>query len=210
MLRIRRHIKLNVGLVHIDKLEKLMLRISAFSVMYIVPAVLSLACAAYQFAMLPRWMTTWLVYRALSTQLQVPLALRPGVRRLGQPLPALAPRLPASPAQLQPGAGRRSTRAARLPPPLPDVAGRRHNLRRLDFLVNSNPAESTTNLQRQDSDQLAQCVCPLLHRLSAHADLALTHLLHRSQTTGCYNHAVLNHHLPLAADSANSVSSRMR
>lgn len=43
----------------LGKLEKLMLRISAFSVMYIVPAVMTVACNVYQYTMLPQWLHSW-------------------------------------------------------------------------------------------------------------------------------------------------------
>ena len=70
MLRIRRYyIKYQEGnkLDKIDKLEKLMLRISAFSFMYIVPAVVTLACLGYQSSALPAWLRTWFVYVPTSS-----------------------------------------------------------------------------------------------------------------------------------------------
>lgn len=42
-----------------DKLEKLMIRIGVFSVLYIVPALVVLACLFYEQAYLGSWMVTW-------------------------------------------------------------------------------------------------------------------------------------------------------
>lgn len=42
-----------------DKLEKLMIRIGVFSVMYTVPALVVLACLAYEQAYMDHWMLTW-------------------------------------------------------------------------------------------------------------------------------------------------------
>ncbi|CAB0004539.1 unnamed protein product [Nesidiocoris tenuis] len=42
-----------------DKLEKLMIRISVFSVMYTVPALVVLACLFYEQAYMDSWMLTW-------------------------------------------------------------------------------------------------------------------------------------------------------
>lgn len=61
MMSIRNHIKYHTTdkAEAMDKLEKLMLRISAFSVMYIVPAVIRAACLYYQYVMMPLWTRTW-------------------------------------------------------------------------------------------------------------------------------------------------------
>ncbi len=61
MWRIRRFIKHQDGnkLEKIDKLEKLMLRISVFSVMYVVPALATLACLLYQSTMMSSWLQYW-------------------------------------------------------------------------------------------------------------------------------------------------------
>lgn len=42
-----------------DKLEKLMIRIGIFSVMYTVPAIVVLGCLIYEQAYLDHWMITW-------------------------------------------------------------------------------------------------------------------------------------------------------
>jgi frizzled protein 1/7 len=42
-----------------DKLEKLMIRIGVFSVMYTVPALVVLACLFFEQAYLDHWMLTW-------------------------------------------------------------------------------------------------------------------------------------------------------
>lgn len=42
-----------------DKLEKLMIRIGVFSVMYTVPALVVIACLAYEHAYMDHWMVTW-------------------------------------------------------------------------------------------------------------------------------------------------------
>ena len=70
MLRIRRYIKVQDkdNMQKIDKLEKLMLRISAFSVMYIVPTVVLAACIGYQSFMLPHWLANWYQHRCERTQ----------------------------------------------------------------------------------------------------------------------------------------------
>ena len=68
MLRIRQDIKQRPDLMWggghstkeaLGKLEKLMMRISAFSVMYIAPAVLTIAITAYQSVMMPTWLRSW-------------------------------------------------------------------------------------------------------------------------------------------------------
>lgn len=62
MLRIRSHMKdaqPHKEAADLGKLEKLMLRISAFSVMYIVPAVMTVACSVYQYTMMPQWLHSW-------------------------------------------------------------------------------------------------------------------------------------------------------
>lgn len=42
-----------------DKLEKLMIRIGVFSVLYTLPAVIVLACLIYELTQFEGWMTTW-------------------------------------------------------------------------------------------------------------------------------------------------------
>lgn len=42
-----------------DKLEKLMIRIGIFSVLYTVPALIVIACLFYEQAYFDQWMTTW-------------------------------------------------------------------------------------------------------------------------------------------------------
>lgn len=42
-----------------DKLEKLMIRIGVFSVLYTVPALIVLACLFYEQAYMDSWMVTW-------------------------------------------------------------------------------------------------------------------------------------------------------
>lgn len=42
-----------------DKLEKLMIRIGIFSVLYTVPALIVLACLFYEQTYFDNWMTTW-------------------------------------------------------------------------------------------------------------------------------------------------------
>lgn len=42
-----------------DKLEKLMIRIGIFSVLYIVPALVVIACLFYEQAYFDQWMLTW-------------------------------------------------------------------------------------------------------------------------------------------------------
>lgn len=42
-----------------DKLEKLMIRIGVFSVLYTVPALIVIACLFYEQANLDNWMVTW-------------------------------------------------------------------------------------------------------------------------------------------------------
>lgn len=42
-----------------DKLEKLMIRICIFSVLYTVPAVLVIVCYLYEFVYIDYWMLTW-------------------------------------------------------------------------------------------------------------------------------------------------------
>lgn len=42
-----------------DKLEKLMIRIGIFSVLYILPALIVIGCLFYEQANFESWMTTW-------------------------------------------------------------------------------------------------------------------------------------------------------
>lgn len=42
-----------------DKLEKLMIRIGVFSVLYTLPAVIVISCLIYEFTHFEGWMTTW-------------------------------------------------------------------------------------------------------------------------------------------------------
>lgn len=69
MLRIRRYIKYQDkdNMQKIDKLEKLMLRISAFSFMYIVPTVVAAACIGYQSFMMGHWLASWYERRCTHT-----------------------------------------------------------------------------------------------------------------------------------------------
>ncbi len=61
LFKIRKFMK-NDG-TKIDKLEKLMLRISLFSVLYTVPAVIIIACHFYESVSFRGWMRTWYVDR---------------------------------------------------------------------------------------------------------------------------------------------------
>lgn len=65
MLRIRRYIKFKHSDIdqNIRKLEKLMLRISAFAFMYTLPTVVNTACIAYEAFMMESWLTNWLAIR---------------------------------------------------------------------------------------------------------------------------------------------------
>lgn len=42
-----------------DKLEKLMIRIGVFSVLYTLPAVVVISCLIYEYTQFDGWMTTW-------------------------------------------------------------------------------------------------------------------------------------------------------
>ena len=55
LFRIRSVIKEQDGSAKIDKLEKLMVKIGIFSVLYIIPAGTVIACSFYEAASLPRW-----------------------------------------------------------------------------------------------------------------------------------------------------------
>lgn len=60
MLKYRSFIKADVEQeARIERLEKLMLRISAFSAAYVVPAVMTAACLLYQAKTLPYWLRRW-------------------------------------------------------------------------------------------------------------------------------------------------------
>lgn len=65
MLRIRRYIKFKHSDIdqNIRKLEKLMLRISAFAFMYTLPTTVSAACIAYEAFMMESWLANWLAIR---------------------------------------------------------------------------------------------------------------------------------------------------
>ncbi|MCP9257994.1 Frizzled-1 [Dirofilaria immitis] len=65
MLRIRRYIKFKHSDIdqNIRKLEKLMLRISAFAFMYTLPTMVSAACIVYEAFMMESWLTNWLAIR---------------------------------------------------------------------------------------------------------------------------------------------------
>lgn len=58
LIRIRKFMK-NDDSVKIEKLEKLMLKISVFSVFYNVPTIISLACYVYEALLLDTWLFTW-------------------------------------------------------------------------------------------------------------------------------------------------------
>lgn len=65
MLRIRRYIKFKHTDIdqNIRKLEKLMLRISAFAFMYTLPTMISAACIVYEAFMMENWLANWLAIR---------------------------------------------------------------------------------------------------------------------------------------------------
>ncbi|VDM08098.1 unnamed protein product [Wuchereria bancrofti] len=65
MLRIRRYIKFKHSDIdqNIRKLEKLMLRISAFAFMYTLPTMVSAACIVYEAFMMESWLANWLAIR---------------------------------------------------------------------------------------------------------------------------------------------------
>lgn len=65
MLRIRRYIKFKHSDIdqNIRKLEKLMLRISAFAFMYTLPTMVSAACIVYEAFMMEKWIANWLAIR---------------------------------------------------------------------------------------------------------------------------------------------------
>jgi frizzled protein 5/8 len=60
LFRIRTVIKEQGGRAKIDKLEKLMVKIGIFSVLYIVPAGTVIACSAYELVSLPHWERSYL------------------------------------------------------------------------------------------------------------------------------------------------------
>ncbi|CAD6190876.1 unnamed protein product [Caenorhabditis auriculariae] len=67
MLRIRSYIKLQQADVerNISKLEKLMFRISAFAVMYVLPTAINAAILCYQSMSVPGWLEEWLHLRCI-------------------------------------------------------------------------------------------------------------------------------------------------
>ncbi|XP_052125506.1 frizzled-7-like [Frankliniella occidentalis] len=59
-----------------DKLEKLMIRIGVFSVLYVVPALIVLACLFYEQSYFDHWMVSW--SREMCTNKQYALPCPPG------------------------------------------------------------------------------------------------------------------------------------
>ncbi|CAI4227680.1 unnamed protein product [Auanema sp. JU1783] len=73
MIRIRRYIKLQHSDIdrNISKLEKLMLRVSAFAVMYALPTAISAAILCYQAVQMPVWIEGWYTHRCLRADRHV-------------------------------------------------------------------------------------------------------------------------------------------
>lgn len=55
-----------------DKLEKLMIRIGIFSVLYTVPALIVIACLIYEQYYFDSWMLTWTKDMCQKTQFAIP------------------------------------------------------------------------------------------------------------------------------------------
>lgn len=70
MIRIRSYIKLQHADVerNISKLEKLMLRIGAFAIMYSLPTAMNAAIMWYQAVNMPAWLEGWLHHRCIRLQ----------------------------------------------------------------------------------------------------------------------------------------------
>ncbi|CAB3408841.1 unnamed protein product [Caenorhabditis bovis] len=70
MIRIRSYIKLQHADVerNISKLEKLMLRIGAFAIMYLLPAAMNAAIIWYQASNMPAWIEGWMHHRCVRLE----------------------------------------------------------------------------------------------------------------------------------------------
>ncbi|XP_044020377.1 frizzled-2 [Aphidius gifuensis] len=65
-----------------DKLEKLMIRIGIFSVLYTVPALSVIACLIYEQAYFDSWMTTWHNEMCSKNAYSIPCTMNPQKRKI--------------------------------------------------------------------------------------------------------------------------------
>ncbi|CAG0878629.1 unnamed protein product [Darwinula stevensoni] len=68
-----------------DKLEKLMIRIGVFSVLYLVPATIVLACLFYEQTHFDEWMVSWLHENCQKFAIPCPLLSQDDLARLARP-----------------------------------------------------------------------------------------------------------------------------